>query len=157
MITGPQCYCFCVPEICKKAVGVCNKKIIPLVLVPRYSLHYTKFCQEGAKFSSKFVIMQLHSKRHWNEISSHSLLVLSTFDKIRDFSFRKFSSQTIKHQCAALYRDGYKIFFALLLYVSNIGPRAVMVLVDVAYLAAREFHNHAESRVRTPAPAAYER
>ena len=97
MITGPQCYCFCVPEICKKAVGVCNKKIIPLVLVPRYSLHYTKFSQEGAKFSSKFVIMQLYSKRYWIVISPHSLRVLSTFDKIRDFSFRKFSSQTIKH------------------------------------------------------------
>ena len=102
MITGPQCYCFCVPEICKKAVGVCNKKIIPLVLVPRYSLHYTKFCHEGAKFSSKFVIMQLYSKRYWIVISPHSLRVLSTFDKIRDFSFRKFSSEMIKHQWTRL-------------------------------------------------------
>ena len=100
MITGPQCYFLCVPEICKKAVGVCNKKIIPLVLVPSYSLHYTKFSHEGAKFSSKFVIMQLYSKRYWIVISPHSLRVLSTFDKIRDFSFRKFSSQTIKHHSA---------------------------------------------------------
>ena len=95
MITGPQYYFFCVPEICKKAVGVCNKKIIPMVLVPRYSLHYTKFSQEGAKFSSKFVIMQLYSKRYWIVISPHSLRVLLTFDEIRDFSCRQFSSQMI--------------------------------------------------------------
>ena len=39
--------------------------------------------------------MQLHSKRYWIEISPHSLRVLSTFDKIHDFSCRKFSSQII--------------------------------------------------------------
>ena len=39
----------------------------------------TKFSEEGAKFSSKFVMTQLHSKRYWIEISPHSFRVLSTF------------------------------------------------------------------------------
>ena len=123
MITGPQCYCFCVPEIYKKAVGVCNKKIIPLVLVPRYSMHYTKFCQEGAKFSSKFVIMQLYSKRYWIVISPHSLRVLSTFDKIRDFSYRKFSSQMITSLWSSMMDSYYRYTVTLNLvgtvYIEN--------------------------------------
>ena len=41
--------------------------------------------------------MQLHSKRYWIEISPHSLRVLSTFDKNRDFSCRKFSSKVISN------------------------------------------------------------
>ena len=75
MITGPVCYFLCVPEICEKAVGVCNKKIIPLLAVLVQPALY-KFSQGGAKFGLKFVMMQLHSKRYWIEISPHSLRVL---------------------------------------------------------------------------------
>ena len=63
MITSPVCAMFLCPRNLQKAVGVCNKKIIPLLEVLVQPALY-KFSQEGAKFSSKFVMMQLHSKRY---------------------------------------------------------------------------------------------
>ena len=94
MITITVCDMFLCSRNLQKTVGVCNKKIIPLLgLLVQPALY--KFNQEGAKFISKFVMIRLHSKRYWIEISPHSLRVLSTFDKIRDFSCRKFSSQMI--------------------------------------------------------------
>ena len=36
----------------------------------------TKFSKERAKFSSKFVIVQLHSEQYWIKISPHHLRIL---------------------------------------------------------------------------------